>query len=191
MKRFNPFPSVAILLLISGILVMAANRGDTQESADQGIGSSGVGKLKMPESLRLRHEAFKAQFVRATKDRGKVGEAAREIEQLANAHFAKAKDVFPALGFLPQLADGKVTPQMADAGKIADNLRTSLPQIRREHRALVAGLKKIAEAARQEGKIEYQHFAERLIWHIQEEEEVLYPTVLLVDEVVKPKLEHK
>lgn len=42
--------------------------------------------------------------------------------------------------------------------------------------------------ALEEGKTEYVRFAERLIWHIQEEEEVLYPAVLLVGELVKAKL---
>lgn len=148
-------------------------------------------ELKIPESLRLRHEAFRAEFAKALKDHGKVGQEAKVIEKLASAHFAKAKDVFPALGLLPLLAEGKVTPEMAAVRRITNHLRAALPQIRQEHRELVAGLKKIAEAARQEGKIEYVHFVERLNLHIQEEEEVLYPTVLLVGELVQLKLAHE
>jgi uncharacterized membrane protein len=155
--------------------------------------SNGTGsqELKMPEALRLRHEAFEAEFAQATKDRGKVGEAARAIERLATAHFAKAKDVFPPLGLLPLLAQGELTPEMEEAGDIADSLRANMPQIREEHRELVAGLRKIAEAAQLDGSPEYARFAERLIRHIQEEEEVLYPAVLLVGEHVRLKLAGK
>ena len=149
---------------------------------------TGARELKMPEALRLRHDAFKAEFTEATKDRGKVGEAARAIERLATAHFAKAKDVFPALGLLPLLAQGELAPEMAEAEEIADDLRANMPQIREEHRELVAGLRKIAEAAQLDGNPEYARFAERLILHIQEEEEVLYPAVLLVGEHVRMKL---
>lgn len=63
--------------------------------------------------------------------------------------------------------------------------------MRREHRELIAGLKKLAEAAKEESKPEYAAFAERLILHIREEEEVLYPAVLLVGETLKPKPDKK
>ncbi len=145
-------------------------------------------EFKVPEALRQRHEAFREEFGRATKEKGKVGDAARAIEKLADAHFAKAKEAFAPLALLPQLSEGKVSPEMRKAVPMAERLKANLPQIRREHRELVAGLKKLAEAAREEGKTEYVRFSERLIWHIQEEEEVLYPAVLLVGEHVKGKL---
>ena len=145
-------------------------------------------EFKVPEALRLRHEAFHAEFSRATKEKGKVGEAARAIAKLANAHFAKAKEAFPPLALLPLLSEGTVSPEMRKVVPMAERLKTQLPQIRREHRELITGLKKLAEAAGEEGKTEYVRFAERLIWHIQEEEEVLYPAVMLVGELVKEKL---
>ena len=144
-------------------------------------------ELKIPESLRLRHAAFQAEFLNATKDAGQVGEAAQAIEALANAHFAKAKDAFPPLGLLPLLAEGRDTSEMAEARRMAEQLRTQLPQIRREHRTLLAGLQRLAEAARAEGKLDVVRFAERLRLHILEEEEVLYPAVLLVGEHLKAR----
>lgn len=146
-------------------------------------------ELKVPASLRARHEDFHAEFTRATKDGGKVGDAARSVEKMAETHFAKAKDVFPPLGLLPQLAEGKITPEMGEAVKVADRLRAALPRIRREHGELVAGLKTLAEAAKEEGKTDYVRFAERLTLHIQEEEEVLYPAVLLIGDHVKRALD--
>ena len=148
-------------------------------------------ELKIPEALRARHEAFHAEFSQATKEKGKVGEAARAIEKLANSHFAKAKEAFPPLALLALFSEGNVSPEMRKVVPMAERLKADLPQIRREHRELIAGLKKLGEAAGEEGKTEYVHFAERLIWHIQEEEEVLYPAVLLVGEYVKEKLGKK
>jgi len=142
--------------------------------------------LQIPESLRLRHEAFQAEFTQATKESGKVGDAARAIEKLATAHFPKAKDAFAPLSLLPRLADGTVTAEeRVESIKMAEKLRTGLPKSHGEHRELVAGLKKLAEAAKEEGKTDYVRFAERLTLHIQEEEEVLYPAVLLIGEYVK------
>ena len=145
--------------------------------------------LKVPDSLRVRHEAFHAEFIKATQDAGKAGDAARVIEKLGTTHFAKAKGVFPPLGLLPRLAEGKITPEMGEAIKIAAKLKAGLPQIHREHRDLVAGLKRLADAAKEEGKTDYVRFSESLTLHIQEEEEVLYPTVLLIGEYVKRMLE--
>lgn len=187
----SPAPTVVALLLavliIGGFERTLARGGEPPpESKDDKAPA-----LKVPEALRLRHEAFIAEFTRATKDPGKLGDAARSIEKVAVAHFAKGKEVFKPLGLLPQLAEGEVPPDHAKAREIAEALRKNLPQMRREHRELIAGLKKLAEAAKEESKPEYAAFAERLILHIREEEEVLYPAVLLVGETLKPKPDKK
>ena len=171
------------------LLAVAASASGRAVSPDEG--KEKPAELKMPDSLRKRHEAFHAEFTEATKDEGKVGDAARAIEKLATAHFAKAKDVFPPLGLLPRLAEGKVTPEMREAVKIAEKLRADLPQIRRDHHELIAGLKKLGEAAKVEGRTDYVRFVEKLTLHIQEEEEVLYPAVLLIGDTVKRGLDKK
>ena len=173
---------------VSAVLLAVAASGRAVPP-DEGKGKPA--ELKMPDSLRKRHEAFHAEFTGATKDAGKVGDAACSIEKLATAHFAKAKDVFPPLGLLPRLAEGKVTPDMREAVEIAETLRAGLPQIRRDHRELIAGLEKLGEAAKAAGKTDFVRFAEKLTLHIQEEEEVLYPTVLLVGDTVKRGLDKK
>lgn len=195
--------------LLKGISVMSKCNVITVLAFTLAVAASGLGRaggpaaqpgdhndkspdLKVPDSLQKRHEAFHAEFVKATKEGGKVGDAARAIEKLGTAHFAKAKDVFPPLGLLPRLAEGKVTPEMREAVTIAERLRIGLPQIHREHSELLAGLKKLGEAAKGEGKADYVRYVERLTLHIQEEEEeVLYPAVLLICDTVKRGLDKK
>ena len=80
---------------------------------------------------------------------------------------------------------------MREAVEIAEKLRASLPQIRRDHQELIAGLKKLGEAAKVEGKTDYVRFVEKLTLHIQEEEEVLYPTFFLVGDSVMRGLDKK
>jgi len=41
------------------------------------------------------------------------------------------------------------------------------------------------EAAQSEGRIEYVHLAERFMLHAQTEEEVLYPSAILIGEYLK------
>ena len=178
----------AVLAILLAVAALRPGRADGP-AAPPDDGKDKPLALKIPDSLRARHEAFHAEFVKATREGGKVGDAARAIEELGSAHFAKAKDVLPPLGLLPQLAEGKVTPEMGEAITMAEKLRDGLPQIRRDHRELVAGLKRLAEAANEEGKTDYVRFAERLTVHIQEEEEVLYPAVLLIGDYVKRRLD--
>ena len=182
------FPAVLTVLL--AVTAMGPSQaGGPPPMTQPDSGQEKPPAFKIPESLRARHEAFHAEFVKATKEPGKVGDAARTIEKMGEAHFAKAKDVFAPLGLLPRLEERKGTPEMGHAIKMAEKLRVSLPQIHGEHRELVAGLKKLAEAAKEEGKADYMRFAERLTLHIQEEEEVLYPAVLLIGEYLKRGLD--
>ena len=57
-----------------------------------------------------------------------------------------------------------------------------------EHRAIVGALEGLVKAAKAENKLEYVHFAEKLMLHAQNEEEVLYPAAILVGEYLKLKL---
>ena len=179
----------AVLVVLFSIADSPPARADEPKpKASPEPGKDPSRSLQMPESLRARHEDFHAEFTKATKERGKLGDAARAMEKLATAHFAKAKDAFAPLSLLPRLAGGKVTAaESAEAIKKAGQLLAGLPQIRRDHAELVAGLKTMAEAAKEEAKADYARFAERLTLHIQEEEEVLYPAVLLVGEYLNQK----
>ena len=182
MRRKLVLAAAAVLVVLFAVAGSPPARADEPKpKLSPEPGKDPSKSLRMPESLRMRHEAFHAEFTKATKEGGKTGDAARAMEKLATAHFAKAKGAFAPLGLLTRLADGKVTAEeMAEALKLAEKLKDGLPQIRRDHGALIAGLKTLSEAAKEDGKADYVRFAERLTLHIQEEEEVLYPTVLLI-----------
>jgi len=101
---------------------------------------------------------------------------------------SEEKYALPPLGLLPALAEGKVSPEMAQVFSMTDTLKAELPRMLDEHQVIVAALKKLIEAAGQEGKPEYVHFAEKLMLHAQNEEEVAYPTSILIGEYLKLKL---
>jgi hypothetical protein len=72
---------------------------------------------------------------------------------------------------------------------MTDRLQAELPQMLGEHKAIVAALHKLADAARRENHMAYAHFAEKLMLHAQTEEEVLYPTAILLGEYLKLQLD--
>ena len=64
-------------------------------------------------------------------------------------------------------------------------LKSELPEMLKEHKAIVAALKPLIDASKKENKMEYMHFADKLILHAKNEEEVLYPASILVGEYLK------
>ena len=73
--------------------------------------------------------------------------------------------------------------------KMTDRLKEELPLMLKEHNQIVAALETLSTAAKEENKQEYVQFAQKLILHAQTEEEVLYPTSILIGEYIKLKQE--
>lgn len=77
---------------------------------------------------------------------------------------------------------------MAELLKMTDKLETELPTKLSEHKDIVAALKKLIDAAKTENRPDIVHFAEKLMLHAQTEEQVSYPTAILIGRYVKSKL---
>jgi F0F1-type ATP synthase membrane subunit b/b' len=146
-------------------------------------------EFKIPQPLKVEHEELHAELVKATKVAGKIGNAAKAVAKRLHPHFVKEQEyALPPLGLLSALAEGSVTPEMGDVLAMTDKLKAGLGEMLEEHRAIVAALKKLSDAARKERKKGYERFAKKLILHAQTEEQVLYPAAILIGEYLKGKL---
>ncbi|HLC05052.1 MAG TPA: hemerythrin domain-containing protein [Anaerolineales bacterium] len=146
-------------------------------------------EFKIPHSMKLEHEELHEELKRLASSRGKVAEAAREVAQVLHPHFEKEEEyALPPLGLLPQLARGEISPEMADVLKMTDRLKAELPHMLEEHKAVVATLERLVEAAKRARRPDATTFAEKLELHAKYEEEVSYPTSILIGEYVKLKL---
>ena len=146
-------------------------------------------KLQVPSTLKLEHELLRTELARAMKFSGRTGVAAGVVAQLMHPHFVKEEEyVLPPLGLLPELAKGRVTPEMQSATTMTNRLKAQLETMVNEHRAIVSALKDLADAAEKEGHPELIDFSERLMEHAQMEEQINYPTAILVGEYIKLKL---
>ena len=142
----------------------------------------------IPKSLKLEHEELHAELVMATKISGKIGDSAKAVAKILHPHFMKEEEyAMPPLGLLSSLAEGKVTTEMKDVIKMTDKLKAELPEMLKEHKAIISALNNLMDAAIEENKMEYVRFADKLVLHAQNEEEVLYPASILVGEYVKLK----
>jgi hypothetical protein len=71
---------------------------------------------------------------------------------------------------------------------MTDKLEAEMPTMLSEHKDIVAALTRLTEAAKAEDKPEGMHFAEKLTVHALAEEEITYPTALLIGRYVKNRL---
>jgi len=144
---------------------------------------------QIPESLKIEHEALHAELVRATTLPEAVGEAARAVAQALHAHFEKEEEyALPPLGLLTSLARGEITPRMADVVAMTDRLEADLPHMLQEHQAIVSALEKLILAAKAANEPDVLRFVDKLLLHAQTEEEVSYPTSILIGKYLKLKL---
>jgi len=144
-------------------------------------------EMSVPKSLKEEHAELHAELVAATKAGGRISDAAKSVAQVLHPHFVKEEYAMPPLGLLQMLAEGKLPNDVPAAIAMADRLKKDLSHMLHEHKAVIAALHKLMEAAENERKPEYVHFAEKLKLHAQTEEEVLYPTAILVGEYLKLK----
>lgn len=143
----------------------------------------------IPRPLKLEHDELHEQLRKATRESGDLGEAGKAVAKLMHPHFVKEEEyALPPLGLLPLLAKGTVTPDMAAVLPMTDKLKAELGQMLAEHKSIVVALRNLADAAKRANKPEHAEFAEKLILHAQTEEEVSYPTAILIGEYLKLRL---
>jgi hypothetical protein len=146
-------------------------------------------EIAIPRTLKVEHEELHEQLRKATRESGAVGEAAKAVAKIMHPHFVKEEEyALPPLGLLPALARGEITSDMAEVLPMTEKLKAGLDEMLTEHESIVAALRNLADVARRESKPEYAEFAERLILHAQTEEEVSYPTAILIGEYLNLKL---
>lgn len=146
-------------------------------------------EFKIPHAMKVEHEELHHDLSKAIQSGGATGAAAEQVAEALHAHFESEEEfALPPLGLLPALAEGRVTPEMGQVLEMTDKLKAELPHMLAEHQAVVAALQKLIAAAKQENKMEHILFAEKLMLHAQNEEEVSYPTTILIGEYVKLKL---
>ena len=178
--------SVIVLMVFA---LIAPVQGFWQRDDYQTLQGEKKVQFKIPESLKAEHVELHEDLARAIKAGGKTAEAARAVEDVLHPHFLKEEEyALPPLGLLSSVAEGNVTPEMRTVIAMTDKLKADLPHMLQEHKAIVAALEKLSATAKQEGKLEHALFAEKLMMHARNEEEVLYPAAILVGEYLKLKL---
>jgi hypothetical protein len=138
-------------------------------------------EFTVPHTMKLEHNELHAQLVKAAREHGRVGGAGKEAAKVLHAHLVNEEAfAISPLGLLRSLADGGVSEEMTDVLPITERLKQELPKMLQEHREIVAALEKLKIADKRAKRPRDIRFAEKLALHAQGEEEVSYPTALLI-----------
>jgi hemerythrin superfamily protein len=146
-------------------------------------------KMIIPRPLKLEHKELHGELVQAIRTPGQIGKAAQRVAKILHPHFLKEEEyALPPIGLLKVLTKSKVSKDMKEVLVMTDKLKKDLPNMLREHKSVVAALKKLVAAAKKEKRHDIVHFAAKLMLHAKTEEEVLYPAAILIGEYVKTRL---
>lgn len=142
----------------------------------------------IPKSLKREHDDLHEDLVKATQAGGETATAAKKVAHLLHPHFVQEEAfAMPPLGALAALARGETPSDAASILAMTQRLRMELPRMLAEHQAIVGALRELATAARAEGNPGVAAFADRLVMHARNEEDVLYPAAILVGDILKAR----
>lgn len=142
----------------------------------------------IPASIVSEHQALHAQLAKAARAGGQTGAAARQVEKLLTPHFSKEEQfAMPPLGLLSALAAGIEPDDSARVIEMTERLKAEMPAMLSEHHAIGAAVRRLRTAALNERKHEAAKFADALMAHAMQEEQILYPSAILVGEYLKLK----
>ena len=152
-------------------------------------GAAEAGGLGVPQSLTLEHEAIVNELTLLAGRGGSVGAAASKALPLVKTHFAKeAEFVFPPLGILPELAKGRITPDMKAAISMAERAKAAEQQLHDEHTQITSLMNDIIAAAKAGHENEVIAFATRVAAHSLNEMNVLFPTTIVIGDYLRGKM---
>lgn len=152
-------------------------------------GTSSEPSLAVPQSLRAEHAQLLETLAELAQRHDNVANAAQSALTVLKPHFAKEEQyVFPPLGLLPALSEGRITPDMKDAVAMAEKVRAEQDALFKEHTKITEALNNLVDAAEQERQSELVAFARGAALHSLNEVEVLQPAAILIGEYVKARL---
>lgn len=163
------------------------------------IGSSGVAMSEpvasapvehaIPQSLAFEHQETLDRLNVLAKRPGQVGVAARKALVLFRQHAAREQEyILPPLTLLPDIADGKATPDMAWALAMCDRVKADREAIFREHTDVIDVMNELMAAGTRAHDADAVEFAKSAAGDALNDLEILEPTVVMIGDYLRAKL---
>lgn len=148
------------------------------------------GKPQVPSSIKKDHEYLLDKIHRITLLPDSTGLAAGKLSDLMQHHFKEEEAMaLPALGLLPLLSGGKLPDQSKEVIEMCEKLKAQLVHLDVEHQLIKAYMDELMNVATKENHPEVIELEQALQKHAKTEEEVFFPTAILIGEYLKLRAE--
>jgi hypothetical protein len=143
----------------------------------------------IPQSIRVEHDNTLRQLATLSQHHGAVGAEARKALTLFKRHLQREEEfILPPLTLLPQLAEGKVLPDMKWAISMADRVKAERDKTYQEHTEITDAMNALAGAARKAHDVEALDFAQAAVADSLNDIELLEPMSIVIGDFLKAKL---
>lgn len=146
------------------------------------------GKPEVPSSIRAEHQYLLDKIYKISLFQDSTGRMAIKLNELMQHHFNEEEDyVLPPLGLLPLLSTGKLPEQSKEVIVLTEKLKSQLSHMSAEHQLIKAFMAELILVASKENHPEIIEFEKEIHKHANTEEEILFPTAILIGEYLKLK----
>lgn len=143
----------------------------------------------IPPSLAAEHAETIARLQTLSQRPGQVGVVARQALALYRQHEARESAyILPPLTLLPDLANGKATPDMAWALAMTDKVKAERAEIFAEHTKVTDIANALLAAGERAHDAEAIEFAKAAVADSLNDIEILEPTVVLIGDYLRARL---
>lgn len=145
-------------------------------------------KPAIPSVLLTEHQYLLEKLEKVTFYKDSTGNAARRLYEIMEYHFNEEEDyAFPPLGILPGLSRSQFPEEREKIIMLSEKFRKHQAVMLAEHQMISHYLHQMMRAAEREGHQELKGFDSELEKHAALEEEVLFPTVLMIGDYLQQK----
>ena len=142
--------------------------------------------LVTPPSLKVGHKEMIGSLQEYASFQDGTGKAIRELLDVLEPHFEKEETLaMPVLGSIPELVSGDHVTDLREIAESQGALLQEYDKMFEEHSELKKFIVRAQKIAREEKHEQVVDLLDGLAHHARVEEEVLYPTALLVGTVAK------
>jgi hypothetical protein len=149
--------------------------------------------IDIPQSVRMEHESVLAYLTMIAARKSATGKAAQKLLDVMKEHMAfEEAVVLPPLVLLPDISEGKITPDMRWAIALSDQVKAEQQgKLLRLHSAVTDAALVLQQAAEDEQDHVTVGFVRDLAADDLGDREITEPTVIMIGEVLRSKLPAK
>lgn len=143
-------------------------------------------KLKAPKAIIHGHANIISELNEVLAIGGEIAKKAKQLKDAMVPHFKKEEEyALPPLGLLLAFTDEKWEINAEEAIKMAANLKLKLVEMKHDHSQITHVMNELKLIGEKEHNYIVKMFVKTLTLHIEMEDEVLYPTTILIGNYLK------